>query len=112
MTTAMTPPKQRRKVLGGAARYVRGVRTQAEIAQGINKLRLQRVAEAEANGQPVTQEDRKPVSHTTVSHIESGRDRYVSLQLMVDLAEVLGCDLNTITYLANVYEVRADEAAA
>ncbi len=101
----MTPPRQRRKVLGGALRFVRESHklTQAQLAQKCNELRL--------NDTSRDDEEKQPVSHTTISHIESGRDRYVSTQLMVDLAEVLECDLGTITYLANVYEVRAGEAA-
>lgn len=89
------PARTERRILGGAVRRIRELqhKTQAEIATA---------AGTDANG--------KPLSFTTVSHIESGRRSSPSLDVMCRIANALGVDLDDITYHVNVYV--ADERGA
>jgi transcriptional regulator with XRE-family HTH domain len=85
--TQQAPLRTERRVLPGAVRRIRELqcKTQAEIAT---------LAGPDAAG--------KPLSFTTVSHIEAGR-RQPSLDVMCRLANGLGVDLDDFTYFANVY---------
>jgi transcriptional regulator with XRE-family HTH domain len=90
---AQTPTRTERKILGGAVKQIRRLqgKTQADVAT---------LAGVSADG--------KPMSFTTVAHIE--KNRGCSLDVMCRIANALGVALDDITYVANVYVVAEDAA--